>query len=67
MPPGTEDEEGNRHEKADLALSALCHYPTVDITDEEVHIGEEGNRVKLTPAEWNILVQAIQAGELTEL
>ena len=51
-----------------ISLCPHCdHCPTVDITDEEVRIGEEGNLVKLTPAEWNILVQAIQAGELTEL
>ncbi len=29
-------------------------------------IGEAGNLVKLTPAEWNVLVRAIKAGELTE-
>jgi hypothetical protein len=39
----------------------------VDIDEQEVRIGEEGNLVKLTRAEWNVLVQAIQAGELTEL
>jgi hypothetical protein len=32
-----------------------------------VHIGEVGNLVKLTPAEWNVLVQAIKTGELAEL
>jgi len=45
----------------------LCHCPTVEITDQEVRIGEEGNLVKLTPTEWNMLVQAIKAGELAEL
>jgi hypothetical protein len=51
-----------------ISLCPHCeHCPTVDITDEEVRIGEEGNLVKLTPAEWNILVQAIKAGELAEL
>jgi hypothetical protein len=51
-----------------LSLCPHCdHCPTVDITDEEVRIGEEGNLVKLTPVEWNILVRAIQAGELAEL
>jgi hypothetical protein len=38
----------------------------VEITDQEVRIGEEGNLVKLTPAEWNVLVQAIRTGELAE-
>jgi hypothetical protein len=32
-----------------------------------VRIGEDGNLVKLTPTEWNILVQAVKAGELAEL
>jgi DNA-binding transcriptional MerR regulator len=51
-----------------ISLCPHCDYcPTVDITDQEVRIGEEGNLVTLTPAEWNILVQAIKAGELTEL
>jgi hypothetical protein len=39
----------------------------VEITGGEVRIGEEGNLVKLTPAEWNVLVQAIKAGELAEI
>ncbi|HXG17477.1 MAG TPA: hypothetical protein VNN62_00180 [Methylomirabilota bacterium] len=41
--------------------------PMVEIDDQEVRIGEEGNLVKLTLAEWNVLVQAIKAGELDEL
>ena len=39
--------------------------PSVEIDEHEVRIGEAGNLVKLTPAEWNVLVQAIKAGELT--
>jgi hypothetical protein len=51
-----------------ISLCPHCdHCPTVEITAQEVRIGEEGNLVTLTPAEWNILVQAIKAGELTEL
>jgi hypothetical protein len=51
-----------------ISLCPHCdHCPTVDLSDHEVHIGEAGNRVTLTPAEWNILVQAVKAGELTEL
>jgi len=34
---------------------------------EGVRIGEAGNLVKLTSAEWNVLVRAIQAGELKEI
>jgi hypothetical protein len=51
-----------------ISLCPHCdHCPTVEITDQEVRIGEEGNLVKLTPTEWNILVRAIKAGELAEL
>jgi hypothetical protein len=51
-----------------ISLCPACDAcPKVEIDAHEVHIGEEGNLVKLTPAEWNILVQAIKAGELTEL
>jgi hypothetical protein len=51
-----------------MSLCPQCgHCPTVEITDHEVRIGEEGNLVKLTPAEWNVLVQAIKAGELAQL
>ena len=38
--------------------------PSVEVDEHEVRIGEAGNLVKLTPAEWNVLVQAIKAGEL---
>ncbi len=41
--------------------------PTVEIDDQEVRIGEHGNLARLTPAEWNVLVQLIKAGELREL
>jgi hypothetical protein len=51
-----------------ISLCPHCdHCPTVEITEQEVRIGEEGNLVKLTPAEWNILVQAIKTGTLVEL
>jgi len=51
-----------------ISLCPACDAcPVVEIADQEVRIGEEGNLVKLTPAEWNVLVQAIKAGELTEL
>jgi hypothetical protein len=50
-----------------ISLCPQCgHCPMVEITDQEVRIGEEGNLVKLTPAEWNVLVQAIRTGELAE-
>lgn len=47
--------------------SACGECPAVEITDEGVAIGEEGNLVRLTPAEWNDLVARIQRGELREV
>lgn len=41
--------------------------PNVEIDEREVRIGEAGNLVKLTPAEWNVLVQLITTGELRAL
>ncbi len=51
-----------------MSLCPACDAcPRVELDDHEVRIGEAGNLVKLRPAEWNILVQAVKAGELTEL
>ena len=50
-----------------LSLCPACsNCPAVEIDDHEVRIGEGNNLVRLTPAEWNILVRAIKAGELVE-
>ncbi|MBI3302568.1 MAG: hypothetical protein HYZ72_10915 [Deltaproteobacteria bacterium] len=51
-----------------ISLCPACDAcPMVEIDEQEVRIGEEGNLVKLTRAEWNVLVQAIKADELNEL
>jgi hypothetical protein len=51
-----------------FSLCPACNAcPTVEITEHEVRIGEGGNLVRLSPAEWNALVQAIQAGELPRI
>jgi hypothetical protein len=51
-----------------ISLCPSCDAcPLVEIDEQEVRIGEAGNLVRLTPAEWNVLVQAIKAGELSEL
>jgi hypothetical protein len=39
----------------------------VEIGEHEVRIGEGANRVTLTLAEWNVLVQSIKRGELDEV
>lgn len=38
--------------------------PEVVIGDEAVLIGEEGNQVRLTSAEWDVLVSAVKEGSL---
>jgi hypothetical protein len=51
-----------------LSLCPACSQcPTVEIDEREVRIGEGANRVTLTPAEWNVLVQSIKRGELDEV
>ena len=41
--------------------------PAVEITGEEVLIGEGANTVRLKKNEWNRLVEKIQSGELYSL
>ena len=51
-----------------ISLCPACDAcPAVEVDEHEVRIGEAGNLVKLTPAEWNVLVRAIKAGELKEI
>jgi hypothetical protein len=38
--------------------------PEVVVADDAVTIGEEGNQVRLTREEWNVLVAAIESGEI---
>ena len=48
-----------------ITLCPACEAcPTIEIHDETVRIGEEGNRVTLKKAEWNDLVDKIARGEL---
>ena len=39
--------------------------PEVEITDQDVTIGEDANTVRLSHAEWNELVRLIKTGELS--
>ena len=51
-----------------LSLCPACSAcPAVEIDDHEVRIGEGDNLVRLSPAEWNILVRAIKSGEVDEV
>ena len=54
--------------KQGVSLCPACDAcPSVEIEEHEVRIGEAGNLVKLTSAEWNVPVRAILAGELKEI
>jgi hypothetical protein len=46
---------------------ACAACPEVEITDDGVTIGEEGNTVRLSHAEWNELVRLVRSGELREV
>jgi hypothetical protein len=51
-----------------VSLCPSCSAcPTVEIHETEVRIGEGTNTVRLTPEEWNVLVKAINAGDLREI
>jgi len=43
-----------------------CPEVVLDMTKDEVRIGEEGNLVRLTKEAWNTLVEKIKAGELNQ-
>ena len=48
-----------------ITLCPACgSCPTIELSDDTVRIGEEGNRVTLKKAEWNDLVDKIKRGEL---
>ena len=54
-------------EKLAISLCPLCdHCPEVVIEGDEVRIGEDANTAVLKKAEWNILVDLIQSGQLTK-
>ena len=46
---------------------ACTACPEVEITDQGVTIGENGNTVRLLHAEWNELVRLIRSGDLREV
>jgi hypothetical protein len=55
-------------EKLSISLCPSCEYcPEVVIEGDEVRIGEEANTAVLKKAEWNVLVDLIQSGQLTKL
>jgi hypothetical protein len=48
-----------------MSLCPQCiACPEVEITGDEVRIGEAGNLAVLKTTEWNVLVDLIQSGQL---
>ncbi|MGH7065793.1 MAG: hypothetical protein ACREET_17100 [Stellaceae bacterium] len=49
----------------------LCPHctacPEIEITDQGVTIGEDGNTVRLSHAEWNELVRLVKSGRVNEI
>jgi len=51
-----------------ISLCPSCvACPEVEITADEVRIGEAGNLAVLKAAEWNVLVDLIKSGQLTKV
>jgi hypothetical protein len=51
-----------------MSLCPACGAcPEVEISNDEVRIGEAGNLAVLQKDEWNVLVDLIQSGELGRL
>ncbi len=51
-----------------LSLCPGCtSCPEIEIAGDEVRIGEAGNLAVLKAAEWNVLVDLIQSGQLTTI
>ena len=44
-----------------------CPEVAIDVTRNQVQIGEEGNLVTLDRRAWNALIEKIQSGELKQL
>lgn len=51
-----------------VSLCPACTAcPEVEVLEDEVRIGEAGNLAVLKKAEWNVLVDLIRSGQLTNL
>lgn len=53
--------------KVTLCPAGCGACPDVEITGEEVRIGEAGNLAVLKTDEWNLLVDLILSGQLTKI
>ena len=55
-------------ERKTFTLCPACTAcPEVEITDQGVTIGEDGNTVGLSHAEWNELVRLVKSSDLHEV
>lgn len=55
-------------ERIAVSLCPNCiHCPEVVIEGDEIRIGEDANTAVLKKAEWNVLVDLIQSGQLTRV
>ncbi len=53
--------------KITLCPAGCGACPEVEFAGEEVRVGEAGNLAVLKKAEWNVLVEMIQSGQLTKV
>lgn len=54
--------------KKHYVLCSKCDAcPAIEVYDDEVRIGEEGDVVRLTRDQWNDLVEKIRQGELSQI
>jgi hypothetical protein len=55
-------------ENLKVSLCPACTAcPEVEISGEEIRIGEAGNLAVLKKDEWNVLVALIQSGQLSKI
>lgn len=55
-------------ESLKMSLCPACSAcPEVEVTGDEVRIGEAGNLAVLKKDEWNVLVDLIRSGQLTKV
>ena len=55
-------------EDVKMSLCPMCeHCPKIEIAGDEVRIGEAGNLAVLKKDEWNVLVDLVLSGRLSNL
>lgn len=53
--------------KISLCPAGCGECPAIELTGDDVRIGEAGNLAVLKKDEWNVLVDLIQSGQVTRL